>query len=93
MRASDDDRRRVMAALERHTGAGRLNLDEFAERVEAAAGARTLAELAGVVRDLPADAADDADQREPQPRHQLLWVFAVAIATLVLLGVALALRS
>jgi hypothetical protein len=80
-----------MAALERHTGAGRLTLDEFAERVQVACDARTVDELAAVVRDLPVDAADGADAG--QPRRELLWVFAVAIVTLVLLGIALALRT
>ena len=88
MRASDEDRHRVVAALERHTGAGRLSLDEFAERVEVVAGARTLDELAAVVSDLPTEPAP-----EPAPHHELLWVFAVAVATLILLGVALALRA
>jgi DUF1707 SHOCT-like domain len=87
IRASDEDRQRVVAALERHTGAGRLTLDEFAQRVEAVCGARTLDELAAVVRDLPADGA-----AEPGPSRELLLVFVVAIVTLVLLGVALALR-
>jgi hypothetical protein len=87
IRASDEDRQRVVAALERHTGAGRLTLDEFAQRVEAACGAQTLDELAAVVSDLPADSA-----AQPRPSRELLVVFAVAIVTLVLLGVALALR-
>jgi hypothetical protein len=98
IRASDEDRQRVVAALERHTGAGRLTLDEFAQRVEAVCGARTLDELATVVRDLPADSADlPADSAtgpgaESGPSRELLLVFVVAIVTLVLLGVALALR-
>ena len=91
MRASDDDRQRVLAALEQHTGAGRLTLDEFAERVGVVAGARTLGELAAVVSDLPADAV--AEKSESAQRPELLWVFAIAIVTLVLLGVALALRN
>ena len=91
MRASDDDRQRVLAALELHTGAGRLTLDEFAERVEIVAGARTLGELAAVVSDLPADTV--AEKSESPQRPELLWVFAIAIATLVLLAVALALRN
>lgn len=33
LRVSDADRERVVRALERHTVAGRLTLDEFAERV------------------------------------------------------------
>ncbi|HEV8568639.1 MAG TPA: DUF1707 domain-containing protein [Actinoplanes sp.] len=91
IRASDEDRQRVVAALERHTGAGRLTLDEFAQRVEAACGARTLDELAAVVRDLPADSAA-GPAAESGPSRELLLVFVVAIVTLVLLGMALALR-
>ena len=86
MRASDEDRQRVVTALERHTGAGRLTLDEFAHRVGVVSAARTLDELAAVVSDLPAETRDEKQRRE------LLLVFAVALVTLVLLGVALALR-
>jgi len=86
MRASDEDRQRVVAALERHTGAGRLTLDEFAERVGVVAGARTLDELAAVVRDLP------AEQAEERQRREFLLLLAVAIVTLALLGAFLALR-
>jgi uncharacterized protein DUF1707 len=89
IRASDEDRQRIVAALERHTGAGRLTLDEFAERVRVACDARTLDELASVVGDLPAD----AETAETGPRRELLLVFAIAIVTLILLGVAMALRS
>jgi len=91
MRASDDDRQRVLTALEHHTGAGRLTLDEFAERVEVVAAARTLGELAAVVSDLPADTV--TEKPESSQRPELLWVFAIAIVTLILLGVALALRN
>ena len=84
IRASDEDRQRVVAALERHTGAGRLTLDEFAVRVEAACGAVTQAELAAVTRDLPTI--------EQGPRRELLLVFLIALITLLLLGVGLALR-
>lgn len=85
IRASDEDRQRVVAALEQHTGAGRLTLDEFAARVDVAVGARTLAELAAVTSDLPA--ADD------RPHRELLLVFLIAVVTLVILAVALALRA
>jgi hypothetical protein len=84
IRASDEDRQRVVAALEQHTGAGRLTLDEFASRVDVAVGARTLSELAAVTSDLPA-----AEERH----RELLLVFLIAIVTLVILGVALALRA
>ncbi|MFI7540265.1 DUF1707 domain-containing protein [Actinoplanes sp. NPDC049599] len=86
MRASDEDRQRIVAALERHTGAGRLTLDEFAHRVDVVSAARTLDELAAVVSDLP------VETREEKQRRELLLVFAIALVTLVLLGVGLALR-
>ena len=75
----------MVAALEQHTGAGRLTLDEFAARVERAVGAATLSELAAVTSDLPAV--------EERPRRDLPVVFAVAIVTLVLLAIFLALRG
>ncbi|MBY6413316.1 DUF1707 domain-containing protein [Rhodococcus sp. BP-252] len=53
MRASDADRSRVVRALEREVGTGRLTLGEYSDRVAAAYGARTLGELAAVTRDLP----------------------------------------
>ena len=85
IRASDDDRQRIVAALERHTGAGRLTLDEFAERARLAHDARTLDDLAAVVHDLPAE-----PKPEERPRRDLLVLFAVAAATLVLLAVFIA---
>ena len=95
VRASDDDRERVVAALQRHTAAGRLTLDEFAERVDAACGARTLDELAVVTRDLPAEPAPDGPGQAADPgergRRELVLVFAVAAITLLLLGLFVAL--
>ncbi len=79
IRASDDDRQRTVAALERHAGAGRLTLDEFAERAQVAHGARTLDELAAVTRDLPAEMM--------APGRELYLLFAIAAVTLMLLGV------
>jgi hypothetical protein len=89
LRASDDDRHRVVADLQRHTSAGRLTLDEFTERAGAVWSARTLGELAAVTRDLPVLPA------EPVPtdhsRRDLLVLFAVAAGALLLLGAYLAL--
>ncbi|WP_433300725.1 DUF1707 SHOCT-like domain-containing protein [Actinoplanes sp. CA-030573] len=84
IRASDDDRQRTVTALERHTGAGRLTLDEFAERAQLAHDARTLDDLNAVVSDLPV--LPDADG----PRRDLLVLFAVAALTLLILGVFIA---
>ncbi len=56
VRASDAERDRAVASLREHCAAGRLTLEEFAERVDEAYAARTLAELEAVTRELPAPA-------------------------------------
>ena len=53
MRVSDDDRERTVLALREHLLAGRLVLEEFSERVEAALRAQTGGELAQAQEDLP----------------------------------------
>lgn len=53
MRVSDDDRERAVLALREHLLAGRLTLEEFSGRVEAALHARAAGELARVREDLP----------------------------------------
>jgi hypothetical protein len=88
MRASDDDRKRVVAALERHTAAGRLSLDEYSERVTHVYRAATQQELAVVTRDLPTESPATA-----AVSRQLLVAFALAIVTLVVLFVILALAK
>ena len=57
LRASDADRERVVLALREHTAAGRLTLEEFAERMGRAYEAKTVAELDELGRDLPSAAA------------------------------------
>ena len=53
VRASDEDRDRVVAALKEHCAAGRLTLDELPGRVERAYAATTVGELAELTGDLP----------------------------------------
>ncbi|MFL5960721.1 MAG: DUF1707 domain-containing protein [Gaiellaceae bacterium] len=53
-RASDDDRERSVLALREHLVQGRLTLDEFSQRVEAAYRADTVVELAATAEELPA---------------------------------------
>src|SRR5687768_2750665 len=53
LRASDADRERTVEALRDHFGAGRLSDDELAERITSAFAAKTLAELNGLMLDLP----------------------------------------
>lgn len=82
----------MVDALQRHTEAGRLTLDEFTERVDSAYAARTLGELAAVTRDLPAEAAVAAGPGTADTgRRDLLVIFAVAGVALVLLIVFMAL--
>ncbi len=53
IRASDADREAVIERLSRSFAAGRLDVDEFEERVAKACEARTMAELTALIRDLP----------------------------------------
>ncbi|MEV4629014.1 DUF1707 domain-containing protein [Micromonospora sp. NPDC049523] len=85
MRASDDDRQRVVDNLQQHTAAGRLTLDEFTERLRVVYSARTLADLAEITRDLPATPAPTPARRGS--RRDLLLILAVAVVTLILLDV------
>jgi Domain of unknown function (DUF1707) len=53
MRVSDAERQRVIDELRRHCGAGRLDVDEYAARIERALAATTLVELDELLTDLP----------------------------------------
>ncbi len=87
LRASDDDRRRVVSELERHTADGRLSLDEFSERVSRVYTATTHGDLARITNDLPAQPAVPGASGD----HRYLFVaFVLALVTIVALGVAFA---
>jgi len=85
IRAADADRERVAASLRDHYAAGRLNGDEFNERLDKAYAATTLGELADLQTDLPAPAppplpepAQPAGQVVAGPsRFSLEWRAAV----------------
>jgi DUF1707 SHOCT-like domain len=53
IRASDEDRGRIGAALGEHYAAGRLTLEEFQERLDKVYAATTLGELDLLMADLP----------------------------------------
>jgi hypothetical protein len=53
IRVSDADRERVADRLREHFAEGRLSSDELDERLAAALGAKTFAELRRVTKDLP----------------------------------------
>jgi len=56
MRVSDSDREQAAAVLREAAGHGRITMDELDERLELAYAAKTYADLAAVIRDLPAPA-------------------------------------
>jgi hypothetical protein len=88
MRASDADRELVVAALQRHTAAGRLTLDEYSDRVERTLQATTFADLAEVTSDLPVEVAGSAT--DPAHSRSLFLAFALAAVTVVVLAILLA---
>jgi hypothetical protein len=84
VRASDFDRERALSALRDHTAAGRLSLDEFADRAASVYAARTLNDLASCTADLPPH-EPAADSRP------LVIAFLVALAVVVLFALVYAL--
>lgn len=91
MRASDADRHQLVAALEQHTAAGRLSLEEYSQRVDQVLQARTLGELAELLHDLPdGDAPDDDAPAGSPAAGQLAIAFLLALLALVVIGIAVA---
>jgi hypothetical protein len=86
LRASDEDREQVVRALTRHTAAGRLSLNEHAERVECALAARTCGELLGILVDLPPESAEPTPTSTTVGGHQLTMAFIIAFAALVVIA-------
>jgi hypothetical protein len=64
LRVSDADRNAVAEELARHYGDGRLNAEEFEQRLDQAMSARTYQDLGGLLADLPGqDGAAGLSQR------------------------------
>jgi hypothetical protein len=59
LRASDADREKTIEALAAASAEGRLSLEEYSQRSDAALVARTLVELSGLTTDLPAPPPSD----------------------------------
>jgi hypothetical protein len=68
LRASDADRERALVVLREHLVAGRLTLEEFCERVDAALRARVTGELALLQDDLPEALTETARSRRRPAR-------------------------
>jgi Domain of unknown function (DUF1707)/Cell wall-active antibiotics response 4TMS YvqF len=69
-RVSDAERDQTVSSLREHVVVGRLTLDEFSARVEAALAARTRGELVATMTDLPTQATAEKvpDQRGARRR-------------------------
>ncbi|QVQ51060.1 DUF1707 domain-containing protein [Spiractinospora alimapuensis] len=68
VRASDADRDQVAEVLRENYAQGRLDGEELQERLEVVYGARTLADLVPLTRDLPAsDLSTVGRELEPRP--------------------------
>ena len=87
IRASDEDRQRVVDLLAEHHVAGRLDQAEFAERMESAYAAKTLGDLGRLMRDLPRIAAGSARGTGPRPTGSVRAAFASWLSTAVLIVV------
>jgi Domain of unknown function (DUF1707) len=83
LRVSDADRDAIMGELGEHFQAGRLDSEEFGQRLEAAASARTRGDLDRLMADLPR--AAPGQPPVPRARH------GVPVAVIVAMAVAAAL--
>jgi fatty acid desaturase len=86
MRVSDVERSEVADALIRHFSEGRLTEEEYEERLERATSAKTRADLAPLLADLPPAAPPPA----PPPRRRGLGRSALAVVLMLTLGWAVA---
>jgi hypothetical protein len=68
LRVGDAERQAVVAELQRHYVAGRLDSDELSERLDQALAARTVRELRIPLRDLPA-----RETTAPTPMRARAW--------------------
>ncbi|MFD9462561.1 DUF1707 domain-containing protein [Streptomyces sp. NPDC060027] len=73
LRASDADRERVAEQLRDALAEGRLDMEEFEERLEATYTARTYGELTPITRDLPGTAASAPISMVKKPVDDGSW--------------------
>lgn len=84
LRVSDAERAEVADRLGKHYGDGRLDQDEFNERVERAMRAKTQSDLAGLFDDLPpvgepAEVPARRVRRSGFPGQRLLFIVALIV--------------
>jgi hypothetical protein len=79
---SDADRARVAGQLREHFEAGRLNLEEFQERLDEAHAARTVGQLRNVLRQLPAAKLPTVKLRDTRWQSLALQYALVNVVTI-----------
>jgi Flp pilus assembly protein TadB len=89
LRAADADRDRIAERLRKSHAEGRLDMDEFQQRLERCLEARTFGELSELVRDLPRQ--DDQDERRSLRwsrtwRWRLVPLAPILVAVIVVLA-------
>jgi Domain of unknown function (DUF1707) len=85
LRVGDTERSQVADLLSKHYAEGRLDDDEFKERLERAMSAKTRSDLNGLTFDLPR-IVDPAHPQPPVRRHPYRDVVACALASCVVLS-------
>lgn len=81
MRISNAERNDIADILSKHFAEGRLDSEEFDERVGKVMNAKTRGDLIGILDDLP---RQGPPPKEPRPRRPLgHWVLALVLVLLV----------
>lgn len=92
LRVSDAERDVVAAELGEHFQVGRLNQDEFDERLTAALAAKTRGDLSALLADLPPREANQiarpAAQPAPSPARYLPLIVPLLFAVMLAGGIA-----
>jgi hypothetical protein len=89
LRASQEERERVVDQLRMHAGEGRLELDELEERIETALHARTRGELTALLRDLPRLSGRAYEgRRRAVARTSMAMAFLPLVVAIVLFSAA-----
>ncbi len=87
LRVSDAERHEVADRLSKHFAEGRLDQEEFNERMEQAMSAKTRSDLGGLFYDLPAtDDTDHLPVRRPRPGGPLVQRLLLVILLVVIVS-------
>lgn len=79
LRVSDSERNAIGETLAKHFAEGRLDQAEFSERLDRAMGAKTCADLNGLLADLPRLDVEAASARPPRRHWPLIGVVLLAL--------------